>query len=66
MNRFCVFDDRPVKLMTEEKKSWGKGESEGEYLHVTPEGSCGRRVLNESQTYTEGESDLNPPSEAQL
>lgn len=64
--RYCIFDDRPVKSMTEAKKEWGRAESESGFVHESDGANCGRRVLREEQTYTEGESDLNAPARSEL
>lgn len=65
MTRYCLYDDQTVREMTKADKEWGNGIVEEGFVHTgSSDGipNCGRRVLTEDQTYTEGESDNNPPS----
>jgi len=67
--RFCALCDQSVRLVNKSDKIWGKGENAGVFIHVKSSEhgvpGCGRQFLREHQTYTEGDSDLNPPSETQ-
>lgn len=66
-SQFCIYCEVPVKRTATADKTFGKGPV-GEFYHV-PKGDerpCGRQFLAEHETYTEGDSDGNRPSEAQL
>lgn len=56
-DRFCVFDDKPVKRTREAGQIWGNGPAQGEFVHRDGTPNCGRQFLTEDQTYTEVDSD---------
>lgn len=66
--RFCAFDDQPVREMQKADREWGKGNTTDGYIHDSTSGipSCGRRILQEHETYTEGASDGSRPAEPQF
>ena len=63
MIRNCIFCDNQVREVQKEDRQVGPNPGQ-RFVHMKPPNSC-RQFLTEDQTYTEGESDLQPPSEPQ-
>jgi hypothetical protein len=63
-NRFCTFDEQPVRPLAKADKIYGTAQSrfDGQlYVHETPSvqgvPNCNRQFLEEVETYTEGNAD---------
>lgn len=69
MARFCARDDQPVRESKEGERIIGRPIPRGKYVHTASSAQgvpgCGRPFLEESETYTEGESGYERTSEPQ-
>lgn len=71
MAQYCAFDDQEVVKLTKADREWGKSEDPPGTLYRHSRSSdegvpgCGRRVLQEHQTYEVGDSDHTPLTEPQ-